>query len=232
MSPEELERVRTAIVIKTYTALIRRHANMTDEKQEAELKKVKRFAKALFYNVRGAAAELRVQLDAIEAAFGVAVAVAGDGAAEAIMAAGGGGDAAAGAEAMGEERFVPAAPSAAASAAAAAALGAAGGNSGGAESGAARADGASSGGGAGAAIPTAHSPRTSQPGEGTSQEAAVEAAVVQQDFELFFGNEAIAKKAWEVFKVDGKDHVRKHPVHGSAPFGATSPLRCLHPSIA
>lgn len=207
MSPQELERVRTAIVIKTYTALIRRHANMTDEKQEAELKKVKRFAKALFHNVRGAAAELRVQLDAIETAFGVAMAV--DGAAQA-MAAGDGGDAGA-AEAMGEERFVPAAP--AASAAATAAPGAAGGNSGGggADIGAARAAGDCSGGGA--AVSITHSPRTSQPGDGTSQDKEL---VRLEDFEFFFGNEAVAKKAFDVFNVDGKDHVRNHPMHGSA----------------
>lgn len=45
--------VRTAIVIKTYTALIRKHSAMSDEEQLRELRTVKKFAHLLFANVRG-----------------------------------------------------------------------------------------------------------------------------------------------------------------------------------
>eukprot|EP00198_Chlamydomonas_reinhardtii_P009196 XP_001698533.1 predicted protein [Chlamydomonas reinhardtii] len=53
MTEEELEKMRTAIVIKTYTALIRKHGSMSEEAQLRELKTVKRFSKALFFNIRG-----------------------------------------------------------------------------------------------------------------------------------------------------------------------------------
>ncbi|GIL52977.1 hypothetical protein Vafri_8704, partial [Volvox africanus] len=53
MTETELEKIRNAIVIKTYTALIRKHAGMSEEEQIRELRTVKRFGKALYFNVRG-----------------------------------------------------------------------------------------------------------------------------------------------------------------------------------
>ncbi|PNH06946.1 hypothetical protein TSOC_006643 [Tetrabaena socialis] len=53
MTEAELDKMRTAIVIKTYTALIRKHSGMSDEQQLRELRTVRRLANALFYNIRG-----------------------------------------------------------------------------------------------------------------------------------------------------------------------------------
>ncbi|KAG2491012.1 hypothetical protein HYH03_010684 [Edaphochlamys debaryana] len=53
MTEDELEKMRTAIVIKTYTALIRKHNAMSEADQRRELRTVKRFARALFFNIRG-----------------------------------------------------------------------------------------------------------------------------------------------------------------------------------
>ncbi|KXZ54635.1 hypothetical protein GPECTOR_4g700 [Gonium pectorale] len=53
LTDAELERVRDTIVIKTYTALIRKHGGMSEAEQLRELRTVKRFARALFLNLRG-----------------------------------------------------------------------------------------------------------------------------------------------------------------------------------
>ncbi|EFJ41662.1 hypothetical protein VOLCADRAFT_98375 [Volvox carteri f. nagariensis] len=51
LTDAELEKVRTAIVIKTQSALISKYTDRSDEDMAKELGRVKRFAKALFYNV-------------------------------------------------------------------------------------------------------------------------------------------------------------------------------------
>jgi hypothetical protein len=45
--------VRTAVVIKTYTAIIRNYSNLSAEEQEREMVAVRAFARALFANIRG-----------------------------------------------------------------------------------------------------------------------------------------------------------------------------------
>ncbi|KXZ50164.1 hypothetical protein GPECTOR_17g800 [Gonium pectorale] len=51
MTEAELEVVRTAIVIKTQTALISKYAEKSAEEMEKEMGRVRRFAKALYFNV-------------------------------------------------------------------------------------------------------------------------------------------------------------------------------------
>ncbi|KAG2492831.1 hypothetical protein HYH03_008986 [Edaphochlamys debaryana] len=51
MTEAELEKVRTAIVIKTQSALIGKYANTSAEDMDKQVGRVRRFAKALFFNV-------------------------------------------------------------------------------------------------------------------------------------------------------------------------------------
>mmetsp|Transcript_11428 Transcript_11428/g.27132 ORF Transcript_11428/g.27132 Transcript_11428/m.27132 type:complete len:189 (+) Transcript_11428:507-1073(+) len=53
MSEKELEKIRTAVVVKTYSSLIRQHQYRTPEEVASQLMEVKKFGKALFLNIRG-----------------------------------------------------------------------------------------------------------------------------------------------------------------------------------
>jgi hypothetical protein len=53
LSDQEIERLRTAVVIKTYSNLIRHHKCRTPEDAKAQLADVASFGKALFANIRG-----------------------------------------------------------------------------------------------------------------------------------------------------------------------------------
>mmetsp|Transcript_26508 Transcript_26508/g.74517 ORF Transcript_26508/g.74517 Transcript_26508/m.74517 type:complete len:728 (+) Transcript_26508:274-2457(+) len=53
MSEADIERIRTAVVIKTYSALTRQHKFRTAEDAAEQLKAVRKFGSALFQNVRG-----------------------------------------------------------------------------------------------------------------------------------------------------------------------------------
>eukprot|EP00883_Tetradesmus_obliquus_P002966 jgi/Sobl393_1/1317/SZX72877.1 len=53
MRPGEWERLRTGIALKTFTALMKRYQHMSAAEEAAKLREARRFAKGLFYNVRG-----------------------------------------------------------------------------------------------------------------------------------------------------------------------------------
>jgi len=54
LTDKEIERLRTAVVVKTYSNLIRQHRCRTPEEAKAQLADVTQFGKALFSNLRGA----------------------------------------------------------------------------------------------------------------------------------------------------------------------------------
>ena len=53
MSEEEIEKIRTAVVIKTYSNLMSKHKHRTPETVESQLQAVRKFGAALFRNIRG-----------------------------------------------------------------------------------------------------------------------------------------------------------------------------------
>eukprot|EP00192_Tetraselmis_astigmatica_P003590 CAMPEP_0117676600 /NCGR_PEP_ID=MMETSP0804-20121206/16262_1 /TAXON_ID=1074897 /ORGANISM="Tetraselmis astigmatica, Strain CCMP880" /LENGTH=544 /DNA_ID=CAMNT_0005485755 /DNA_START=98 /DNA_END=1730 /DNA_ORIENTATION=+ len=53
MSDAEIERIRTAVVIKTYSSLVRQHKYRTPEAIAEQLQSVRKFAASLFKNIRG-----------------------------------------------------------------------------------------------------------------------------------------------------------------------------------
>jgi hypothetical protein len=53
MTEAEMERLRTVVVIKTYSNLINQHKFRTPEEMKEQIKDVQTFAKALFKNIRG-----------------------------------------------------------------------------------------------------------------------------------------------------------------------------------
>ncbi|KAF6259738.1 Mechanosensitive ion channel-domain-containing protein [Scenedesmus sp. NREL 46B-D3] len=53
MRPGEWERLRTGIALKTFTALMKRYQHMSAAEEAKKLREARRFAKGLFYNVRG-----------------------------------------------------------------------------------------------------------------------------------------------------------------------------------
>lgn len=57
MTEDEIDKLRTAVVIKTSSAMLRQHKFRTPEEQREQLQKTKAFAKALFYTIRGKASK-------------------------------------------------------------------------------------------------------------------------------------------------------------------------------
>lgn len=53
IKPAEWERLRTGIALKTFTALMKRYQDMSDKEEAKKLREARRFAKGLFYNVKG-----------------------------------------------------------------------------------------------------------------------------------------------------------------------------------
>lgn len=53
MNHQDLAKLRGTIAIKTFTALIKRHKEMTEIEENKQLKTARRFAKGLFWNVKG-----------------------------------------------------------------------------------------------------------------------------------------------------------------------------------
>ena len=53
MSEEEIERIRTAVVIKTYSSLISKHRHRTPEQMAIQLRAVRKFGAALYKNICG-----------------------------------------------------------------------------------------------------------------------------------------------------------------------------------
>jgi len=53
LSEEEMERLRTVVVIKTYSSLISQHMYRTPEEMKEQIKDVQTFGKALYKNLRG-----------------------------------------------------------------------------------------------------------------------------------------------------------------------------------
>lgn len=53
MTDEEIEKIRTTVVIKTYSSLIKKHRYATPEQVQLQLKAVSKFGRALFNNIRG-----------------------------------------------------------------------------------------------------------------------------------------------------------------------------------
>lgn len=53
MTEEEMERLRTTVVIKTYSNLINQHKYRSPEEMKEQIKDVQVFAKALYRNIRG-----------------------------------------------------------------------------------------------------------------------------------------------------------------------------------
>lgn len=53
MKPAEWERLRTGIALKTFTALMKRYQDMSEQEEARKLREARRFAKGLFYNVKG-----------------------------------------------------------------------------------------------------------------------------------------------------------------------------------
>lgn len=53
MSEEEIEKIRTAVVIKTYSSLISKHKHRTPEQVASQLKAVRKFGAAVYKNIRG-----------------------------------------------------------------------------------------------------------------------------------------------------------------------------------
>lgn len=51
--PAEWERLRTGIALKTFTALIKRYQYMSEKEEERKLREARRFAKGLFWNIKG-----------------------------------------------------------------------------------------------------------------------------------------------------------------------------------
>jgi hypothetical protein len=53
MTEEEVDRLRTAVVIKTSSAMMRQHKFRTKEEKEQQLKNTKAFGRLLFFAIRG-----------------------------------------------------------------------------------------------------------------------------------------------------------------------------------
>ena len=53
MSDAEIERIRTAVVIKTYSSLINKHKHRTPEQVASQLTAVRKFGAALYKNICG-----------------------------------------------------------------------------------------------------------------------------------------------------------------------------------
>eukprot|EP00951_Prasinocladus_malaysianus_P015932 scaffold123241_cov40-Prasinocladus_malaysianus.AAC.1 len=53
MTDREIEKLRTTVVIKTFSSLLKQHQFRTAEDLENQIKDVRRFGQALFNNVRG-----------------------------------------------------------------------------------------------------------------------------------------------------------------------------------
>ena len=53
MRPADWERLRAGIALKTFTALIKRYRNMSEKQEAAVMREARRFARGLFWNVKG-----------------------------------------------------------------------------------------------------------------------------------------------------------------------------------
>lgn len=53
MTEQELDKLRTAVVVKTSSAMLRQHKFRTPEEQAEQVEQVTAFARALFFTIRG-----------------------------------------------------------------------------------------------------------------------------------------------------------------------------------